>query len=920
MRDLGSSATSRRRGGTALLVGVLMLLALPVFASQASAALSLTPLPTFTTSQDELGADDQPGQKDLSLQGIATPNPGELWTMWQWDDTTLSGKNTFDACSLFDTNNNAKVNYAVCVTVIGQPPLQQTGSPRVFQCGDGKVDRCSSTSTQDLTINTACATNTNANDPFHTTPQLKDMQAICHIDLADVGGTASAKLVNTCSYPSSSPTSDPSDCVFIPRDAFVVISKNASPNSGSFPFTLGTGATTANPVVFTAAGTQTSAPIAIVSGTAQTLKENVPSGWTIDTPDPVCTGASGANTSNGTLSTSRDTITGIKAASDQVVTCTYYDKQQTGAINIVKQRSGTTTKLTGAEFSIDGAGTFTTAGTGGSVCQGGLSLGNHTVTETKAPVGHDLPAVADRTQTVTVTAGTCAAGAVTATFNDPVVPGTVNVHKTDANGTALMGATFTLYVDSLTVGGTRTAGDTITTKTCTTDVSGNCSITGVDPGDYWLVETTTPAGYITADDRTVNVGIGTSSGTGDTDSFTIVDAAALGTINIHKTGLGGLDLAGATFTLYIDNAPVGGSLGLEDAATARTCTTNASGVCSIGSVSAGDYWLRETTTPAGYDTADDTSVSLGLGGQANQGATASVTISDPVVPGTVVINKTGTGGVALAGAVFTLYVDNPTVGGSRTGADTITTRTCTTNASGVCSIINVTPGDYWVVETTTPAGYDTAPEQTVHVGIGATAHVGDSDSLSFVDAVVNGKVSITKTDDSTNPNPLSGAEFTLYTDVSPFGGTRSAADDTITSPVNKCTTGAGGTCDITNVPPGRYWVVETVTPNHYDTAADQAITVGIGSAAHVGDTVPVSFTDNRRHRVVVLVCHEGTDTLLSRDVTVNGVTKQSLSSVGLTDAQQKTLCDAGGASFGDISGHPDVSALVELSKVNGATG
>ena len=68
--------------------------------------------------------------------------------------------------------------------------------------------------------------------------------------------------------------------------------------------------------------------------------------------------------------------------------------------------------------------------------------------------------------------------------------------------------------------------------------------------------------------------------------------------------------------------------------------------------------------------------------------------------------------------------------------------------TGDCSITSVTPGSYWAVETTTPAGYDTAPDQAVVVGIGTTAHVGDSDSLEFADPVVNGKVSITKTDDA----------------------------------------------------------------------------------------------------------------------------------------------------------------------------
>ncbi|MEA2217750.1 MAG: serine-aspartate repeat-containing protein [Solirubrobacteraceae bacterium] len=910
-----ASARRLRRPRIALLVGLAMLMTLSALASQAQAALPLTPVPTFTTANDENGADDQPGQKDLSLQGVATPAPGDLWTMWQWDVTSLSGGNTGDACSLFDTNNNSKINFAVCVSIGNSPATQLTGSPRVFTCGDGKVDRCTSTYTQITPINTACATNTSATDPFHAGQN--DTQAICHIALADVGGAGSAKLVNTCSYPSMSPTSDPSDCVLIPRDAFVTIQKIASPNAGTFPFRLGTDTPSANPVVFTASGSQTSAPIAIRSGVAINLKEDVPTNWAIDTPTPVCSGASGSGTSNGAFS--GDTITGIKAASDNTITCVFRDKQLAGAITITKQRSGTTVKLNGAHFSVDGSGDYVT-GADGTVCVAGLTIGSHTVLETAAPNGHTLDPTNPRSVSVSA-AATCSSGTpATVTFNDPLVLGTINIHKTKIDGTPLGGATFTLYVNNAPLGSPRGNEDTITTKACTTNASGDCTITNVDLGDYWAVETTTPNGFITAADKAVTVSVGTLPGTGDTDALTFVDPVAPGQIVIHKVGSDGADLAGATFVLYVNNAPLGGPRGLEDTVTTKTCATptDDNGDCTINAVTPGDYWIVETTTPAGYDTAADTAVTVPLGNQANQGASVPVTITDPVVPGTINIHKTGIGGSALAGATFTLYVNNSPKASPRGAEDTITTKTCTTAVSGDCAITNVALGDYWVVETTTPAGYDTAAEQADTVGHGTSAHVGDTDSLEFADPVVPGTVNITKKDDANNP--LSGAEFTLYNNASPFGAPRDgAAIDTITSPAQKCTTGAGGTCSITGVAPGRYWVVETGTPDHYDTADDAAITVGLGSAAHQGDTVPVSLVDPRQHRVVVLVCHEGTDTLFSRDVTVNGVTKQSLDAGSLTNAQQKALCDAGGASFGDISGHPDVNALVELSKVNGGS-
>ena len=76
-----------------------------------------------------------------------------------------------------------------------------------------------------------------------------------------------------------------------------------------------------------------------------------------------------------------------------------------------------------------------------------------------------------------------------------------------------------------------------------------------------------------------------------------------------------------------------------------------------------------------------------------------------------------------------------------------------------------------------------------------------------------------------------------------------------------------------------------------------------------------SFVDARQHRVVVIVCHEGSDTLFSRDVTVDGETKQSLVQAARWSHRQKQLCDLGGASFGDISGHGPVSADIDLGAV-----
>ena len=420
---------------------------LPIFASQAEAALPLTPEPTFTFTNDENGADDQPGQKDLSAHAVANP-PGNLWVSWKWDVTSLSGGNTGDACALFDTDADSKVNFAICVTIAGNPAAQAAASPRVYTCGDGKVDRCTSTYTQITPINSACLTRTTASDPFHSGQN--DTQAVCHIDLADVGGAGTTNLINTCSYPSQQPTSAPSDCVLIPRDAFLRIAKVANPELGHASRSGSASTPTPHrrwsspPAARRRATSSRSAP----TWPTRSRRTFPPTGRLSSAS---CTGASGTGSSNGTRS--GDTIGGIDASPDNLITCTFTDTQQTGAIRITKQRSGTTTKLAGAVFQIDGGADLTT-GADGTACQEGLSLGNHSVNETTAPNGHTVDPSNPKTVNV-ASAGTCASGATPVTFNDPVVLGTINIHKTDGSDVALAGASFTLYVNNAPLAGPR---------------------------------------------------------------------------------------------------------------------------------------------------------------------------------------------------------------------------------------------------------------------------------------------------------------------------------------------------------------------------------------------------------------------------------------------------------------------------------
>jgi hypothetical protein len=117
--------------------------------------------------------------------------------------------------------------------------------------------------------------------------------------------------------------------------------------------------------------------------------------------------------------------------------------------------------------------------------------------------------------------------------------------------------------------------------------------------------------------------------------------------------------------------------------------------------------------------------------------------------GSINIVKKDDAGNLLGGAVFTLYVDDPgttnaekgSAQGGGTQADqsddaqdiaVSPAKTCTTASSGVdlgkCSITDVVPGYYWVVETTGVPGYGLAPDQSVQVTAGTA-----TTAVDFID-------------------------------------------------------------------------------------------------------------------------------------------------------------------------------------------
>jgi hypothetical protein len=180
---------------------------------------------------------------------------------------------------------------------------------------------------------------------------------------------------------------------------------------------------------------------------------------------------------------------------------------------------------------------------------------------------------------------------------------------------------------------------------------------------------------------------------------------------------------------------------------------------------------------------------------------------------------------------------------------------------------------------------------------------GNSDQADYKDTILVDAppisncagVTITKKDDDSPQSVLAGATFTLYNDIHPADtATGHIAEDTATT--FTCTTIADGTCTISGVPIGDYWVVETTTPAGHSTAADQKL------HATAGSSVQLTFVDPREFTVITIVCKNSDQSLYPSSVTLSGGAvgeaspKTSLGTApGFATAAQ--LCGLGGATF-----------------------
>ncbi len=413
----------------------------------------------------------------------------------------------------------------------------------------------------------------------------------------------------------------------------------------------------------------------------------------------------------------------------------------------------------------------------------GLPTGNFVVAEFVTPAGYfdDAPDVG-----VHVTAGQ---NTSTIFWNEPFP--LLEVYKVDVHGVSLPGACFTAYAD---LGGGVKGAEVMWDggqRPC--DTSGDGYIAAlISPGNYILVETKAPWGYIPGPPMQF------SMVRGQVTTKTVVNSQS-GTITVTKTDPDGKKLNDACFAAYRN---VGGQRGALVSQACDKDDDRTDGIIHINSLPPDIYLVAEIATPNGFFTAEDTVVRVLL--QDNP-----VTIVDEPWPVLTII-KVDDENKPLSGACFYLYVNN---GGQR-GTKMI--------GSGVCGLTGVMkmkerPGSYLLAEETAPTGFIPGPD------IPVTLVRGQNPTMT-VQNFPSGTVRV-KNISSLDGQPLKSACWELWTNNNGSRGTK-VPGKLFCDAVN----GADGTTNVEWIP-GTYILAQSSAPKNHYVAPDTIITI-IGRDTH----------------------------------------------------------------------------------------
>lgn len=462
----------------------------------------------------------------------------------------------------------------------------------------------------------------------------------------------------------------------------------------------------------------------------------------------------------------------------------------------------TTVGVEGAVFELKQGDTVVytqTSTANGAVVFAGVKHGEYTLVEASAPERYVVDAAWSQTVNITDQGQTVAVGDVT----NRVKKAEVTAVKWSADDdAALAGAVFALK-----------NGD-VTTATATSGDDGAVTFANVPYGDYTLVETSAPAGFVLdATPRPVQV----REDGARVDLGRIANTAVRGTVTAHKKDAEtGKPVMGAAFEL---RTPAG-----ERVANAAS---DKDGLVSFDNVRAGEYTIVETAPAVGYVSTSETLQAT----VTTNGVTVDAgELSNTPIRGSVRVNKVDADSKKpLAGVTFGLFPAADEAAGHAADKDEAQAEapvyTAVTNADGVALFEGVAFGEWTVRETEPAAGYNPSPEVDGRK-IAVKEHgVVVEAGAAFENAPIRGSIVLTKVDPYSKP--LAQATFVL----------RNVEGGELATAVS----GADGRVVFPDVIFGKYTVEETEAPAGYVTSK----TVYSATITRQGEVVDLGTVVNR---------------------------------------------------------------------------
>lgn len=457
--------------------------------------------------------------------------------------------------------------------------------------------------------------------------------------------------------------------------------------------------------------------------------------------------------------------------------------------------------LPGAEFRILGGGldrTYTT-GADGLTEQITLPIGEYTLTEMKAPEGYVING-AGRHISVKADGIYLDGDKLTGTAEITVqnAPGSFKLKLVKVDADTNQPLANVAFILKGKYGGTHSL------------ITGSNGITdtiSLAPGEYTLSEVAAAEGYaiplngwgFTVTEGTVQQVTNTSEvAKWDFNdgllTLTLKNSRIYGGLTIEKTdGKDGSALAGAEFTITgSDGTPLTfiKNNGRYEAATGEgtssTIATDANGKAHITGLKFGNYAVTETKAPEGYVLKGDRH-SIAISRQQTE-VTLRLKNDKAMYKVTAIKQDAGENGKLLVGAEFTLYsAEGAVVAKAVTGYDGT-------------AVFEVPEGNYKLVETRAPAGYQLSGDFVREITVNAVQRAVGEFKYTFNNEKTSYSIEIHKHDSEDKQKKLAGAEFAV-TDSRGFTKT--------------VTTDALGKASITELPYDDYTIREIKAPKGY---------------------------------------------------------------------------------------------------------